>query len=267
MTAGSVTITWLRQAGFLLEGPSGAVLIDAFLSDIPGMLVPPAVAPEDLVGVDVVLATHEHGDHLDLPAWTRIGAASSDPVFVVPEPLRPMVEGGGISGERIIGARVGTPIAIGDITIEPVPACHGIDVADAYTFGFERSAGLHRYVGYVVHIEGVSVYHAGDTILYPGMEGLLSAMKIDVALLPINGRDHYREQSNVVGNLHPREAAQLAAAIDASLVIPMHYDTAPGNTESPAIFVDYLRRQHPKVSTLLPGNGASFTYSPPPTRR
>ena len=45
---GSVAITWLRQAGFVLEGPAATVAIDPFLTDIDGQLVPPAVQPEAL---------------------------------------------------------------------------------------------------------------------------------------------------------------------------------------------------------------------------
>ena len=66
----------------------------------------------------------------------------------------------------------------------------------------------------------------------------------------------------MVGNLTPREAADLAAAIGVDLVIPMHYDTVPGNTESPGIFIDYLRRIHPRVSAYLPGEAARFRYVP-----
>ncbi len=50
------------------------------------------------------------------------------------------------------------------------------------------------------------VYHAGDTIAYDDMVERLRALRVDVALLPINGRDHFREAQDVVGNLTPREA-------------------------------------------------------------
>ena len=52
--------------------------------------------------------------------------------------------------------------------IEPVPACHGVEVADAYNFGEQLSDGLVRYLGYVCELGGVRVYHAGDCIPYPG---------------------------------------------------------------------------------------------------
>jgi L-ascorbate metabolism protein UlaG (beta-lactamase superfamily) len=61
----------------------------------------------------------------------------------------------------------------------------------------------------------------------------LRQWKIDVALLPINGR---RPERRVAGNLWGREAANLANAIGASTVIPCHYDMFEFNTENPEEF-------------------------------
>jgi len=261
-----VTITWLRQAGFLVEGRAGAVLFDAFLTDLPGMLVPPGATPEEVSWVTAVLASHEHADHLDGRAFGRIAAASEVPVFIVPRPLCAMAIEAGVPKARVIGAQPGSVIKLGALRIHPVPARHGIHMDDAYTFGHELSDGDYRYLGYVVELDGVRIYHAGDTIAYDGMVERLRALNVDVALLPINGRDHFRERDDVVGNLTPREAADLAAAIGVDLVIPMHYDTVPGNTESPGIFIDYLRRTHPRVSAHVPGESARFVYVRPDAR-
>lgn len=260
--APGVTLTWLRQAGFLVEGTSGSVVFDPFLTELPDMLVPPARTPEDLAHVQVIMGSHEHADHIDGPAFARIAALSEVPRFVVPSPVVDLTIEAGVPAERVIGARPGEVIRVGSVTIHPVPARHGIHMTDAYDFGHALSGGSFRYLGYVAELDGVRVYHAGDTIAYDDMVERLRALRVDVALLPINGRDHFREAQDVVGNLTPREAADLAAAIGVDLVIPMHYETVPGNTESPGIFVDYLRRTYPTVSTFLPGHGASFRYAP-----
>jgi L-ascorbate metabolism protein UlaG (beta-lactamase superfamily) len=257
-----VAITWLRPAGFLIESAAGSVLFDPFLTDLPGMLVPPAMTPEEVAGVTVVLGSHEHADHIDGPAFARMAAASTMPRFVVPRPVVDLTVAAGVPRERVIGARPGATIEVEAVRIHPVPARHGVHVADAYDFGQAMSAGEHRYLGYVVEIGGIHIYHAGDTIAYEGMVERLRTLRVDLALLPINGRDHFREALDVVGNLTPREAADLAAAIGVDVVVPMHYETVPGNTEAPGIFVDYLRRTHPAVSTHLPGHGATFWYVP-----
>lgn len=261
---GDVVEVWtLRQAGFLVRGATGAVIFDAWLTGVPRMLVPPAATPEEVAWVDVVLASHEHGDHLDGRTFGRIAAASQAPVFVVPRPIRDVAIDAGIAEERVYGASPDEPIAIGAITIHPVPACHGVEPDDAYDFGEARSAGSVRYLGYVVDIDGVRLYHAGDTIAYPGMAERVSALRPDVAFLPINGRDVLREQAGIVGNLTETEAATLAAQIGVSTVVPMHYDVVPGNTGSAATFVAAMARVGPSVTVVLPGVGARFHVGRP----
>ena len=93
--------------------------------------------------------------------------------------------------------------------------------------------GRHQFVGYVVEVGPWTIYHSGDTIPYDGMEENLRQWRIDVALLPINGR---RPERRVAGNLWGREAANLAKAISARTVIPCHYDMFEFNTESPEEF-------------------------------
>jgi L-ascorbate metabolism protein UlaG (beta-lactamase superfamily) len=79
-----------------------------------------------------------------------------------------------------------------------------------------------------------TLYHSGDTVCYPGMTEALGHWPIDIALLPINGRDPAR---GVAGNLSGPEAVQLAQDIGAGLVVPCHYDMFEFNTVSPAEFI------------------------------
>jgi L-ascorbate metabolism protein UlaG (beta-lactamase superfamily) len=62
----------------------------------------------------------------------------------------------------------------------------------------------------------------------------LRRFKIDIALLPINGRAPERR---VAGNLNDFEAAHLAHDIGAQLVIPCHYEMFEFNTASPDAFI------------------------------
>jgi L-ascorbate 6-phosphate lactonase len=263
---GSVAITWLRQAGFLIEGPSAAIAIDPFLTTLDGMLVPPFLRPEELGWLDAVLATHEHADHLDLPAWTRLADASARPVFVVAEPLRSLVTDAGIEHGRVIGAQPRHPLELDGVRITPVPALHGVEVADAYDHGRERSGGLDRYLGYVVDFDGVRVYHAGDTLVYDDMAERLRGLDVHVALLPINGRDAEREGRGIVGNMDAAEAAALSVAIGVDLVIPMHYETVPGNIAPVGAFVDEVRRLSIAPSVLVPAHRARTMYTAPTAR-
>jgi L-ascorbate metabolism protein UlaG (beta-lactamase superfamily) len=99
--------------------------------------------------------------------------------------------------------------------------------------------GRCRFLGYVVQFGPWSLYHSGDTVRYDGMIGFLSNWKLEVALLPINGRDPAR---GVAGNLDGPQAAVLGKAIGARLVIPCHYEMFEFNTASPEAFIETAQR-------------------------
>ena len=92
-----------------------------------------------------------------------------------------------------------------------MPARHGVNVPTPTPSANSCPNGLVRYLGYVVELGGVRVYHAGDCIPYAGQAERLRALRPHLALLPINGRDFFREpEHNIVGNMDFREAARLA---------------------------------------------------------
>jgi L-ascorbate metabolism protein UlaG (beta-lactamase superfamily) len=239
----------LAQAGFVLRTPRAALVIDAFLSPRADRLVPPSVAPSDLVGTDAFLATHEHRDHLDRAALPALAATSPGARFIVPAPIVDLVREL-VAGDRVEGAMVDHEIVVGDARITPVPACHGVHVADAYTFGQELSGGLHRYLGFVVELGGVRVYHAGDTIRFAGMAERLADLRVDLALLPINGRTAEREARAIVGNMDHVAAADLAVEAGVPALIPMHHDTIAGNTGDIAALREYVGAHHPGLRII-----------------
>ena len=81
---GSLTVWWLGQTGFVVKSQGGTlIVIDPYLSNSAkaigeplglnlDRLVPPPLAPRDLVGVDLYAMTHSHGDHLDPRRWPAI---------------------------------------------------------------------------------------------------------------------------------------------------------------------------------------------------
>jgi L-ascorbate metabolism protein UlaG (beta-lactamase superfamily) len=138
---------------------------------------------------------------------------------------------------------------------------HGVTMEDAYGFGEAMSGGLVRFLGFVVDAGDVRLYHAGDTIHYEGMEAMLRQLEIDVAMLPINGRDPEREARGIVGNLSEREAAWLAASIEAGVLVPIHHDLFAGNRGYPSHLVHSVERDHPGVSVLVPVRDEPFVWS------
>jgi L-ascorbate 6-phosphate lactonase len=258
--AGTVEVTWLGQSGFLLRFPSANVLVDPFLSDRGERLVP-APALESLGSIDIVAATHEHWDHLDLPAIVSLLELHPRMLVVVPLPVVDQVLDAGIASERIRGVQPDDVVVHRELRISSVPARHGVHVSDAYNFGTALSDGKVRYLGYVLSEEGVVVYHAGDTLLYDDQASRLAGHGVQLALLPINGRDAEREAADIVGNLSPDEAATLVAQANIPAVVPMHYDMFAGNAGNPGELVTAVAREAPDTAVLVPAHQERLVFA------
>lgn len=246
----SVVLSWLGQSSVALRLAGTTVLIDPFLSPHPDRLVPPPFAATEAHGVDVLLITHDHLDHLDERALPAIAAASPNAVILVPDEIVERVTELGVERARVRGLPSDGRAEIGAVRVDAVPACHGEGIGDAYRLG--------PFLGYVVSASGVRVYHAGDTIVFDGLVERLQEIGVDLALLPINGRDAERESQGIVGNMDEREAAQLARDIEADAVVPLHWDMFAGNPGDPAAFVAAAR-----TTVIVPQRLRPFVYTAP----
>ena len=145
---------WLGQAGFRLRDPNGGpvVFVDPFLTRRDDRTWQAPLDPTELATADFVLASHEHTDHLDRPALAAAAAApNSRFTLVVPRPIvDDALRTTGLPHARIISAQPDELIEHQGVRIYPVPARHGVDVADSYNFGEQLSNGQVRYLGFVV---------------------------------------------------------------------------------------------------------------------
>ena len=235
-----VSLWWLGQSGFLVHYDGVCIAIDPYLSDslthkyaatakphvrVTARVVDPAL----LAMVGLVTSSHNHTDHLD--AETIGPMRHANPALAVLCSAANVDFAQQRLGMVPTGLLSGMPYTHGPFVIHAVPAAHNLREQD--------DAGHERYIGIVVAVGGVTIYHSGDTLRYEGMAELLRQWVIDVALLPINGNDPAR---GVAGNLDGAEASQLAHDIGARLVVPCHYDMFAFNTASPAVFVDTARQ-------------------------
>ncbi len=240
-----LTLWWLGQSGFLVHFRGEFLLFDPYLSDSltrkyattdkPHVrLTARVVDPSRLDFVDVVTSTHNHTDHLDADTLLPLFAAAPHARLVVPAANVDFVTQrlGAAHRARLAPLADGERATFGAFTFEAVPAAHEA-LAPEFA-GFVVTAGPHR------------VYHSGDTVIFPGMEGRLRPLCVTLALLPINGRAPERRVS---GNLDGPEAARLAHAIGARWVVPCHYEMFAFNTASPDAFVAECQRlgQHHAV--------------------
>ena len=219
----TVVLTWLGQAGFLVETGGARLLVDPFFSEREERTFPPP--PIDVFGarIDHVLVTHEHLDHLDPDSLRGVATRSPGVGVVAPEPLRDQVADLPFEGVRP-GDRLDLP---GGAALRVVRAVHALHPADGYSEGGDPP----RFVGYVIEAGGVAIYHAGDTIADDRVLAGLDGVRVDVALLPVNGRSFFRERRDLAGNLDARDAVALAAHCGASILVPIHWDLFVGNTE------------------------------------
>lgn len=260
----SIAMWWLGQASIVLRGAGMTIYIDPFFSAYPDRLVPPPFAPASAPPANIILCTHEHVDHFDPQTLPGMAQASPDARFLVPLHLVEQTVALGISAGRVVGIQVGEQLHLGAMTVLAVPASHGLKAPPAnYGFDFIEREGekLYRYLGYIVEIAGVRVYHAGDTVVYDGMVEQLRQQEIDIAFLPINGRSYFREQKDIVGNMDEREAADLAAAAGVKLLVPIHYEMFAANQGRPGVLVDYVHTHHAGLSCLVPASGRRFTFT------
>lgn len=248
-----VAVWSLGQVGVILKADGRVLYVDPYLSEHEGRCFAPPLKPEQVTNADFVFITHEHMDHFDPFTLKGVATASPHARFVAPfccrEPLRKL----GVAEGRIIQARTDEWATADGLRFQPIPSAH---------YAMERDRqGNARYLGYLLQINGVTIYHAGDTIYYPGLLERLTAQPIDLAFLPINGRSWKREQMDIIGNLTSQEAADLAAAIRADMVIPTHWDLFAANTENFARFADHLYANYRSQKFHVLHVGEKFLYS------
>lgn len=211
------------------------------------------LSSEQMDFVDYVFITHNHGDHLEIATIKGILKCNSKAKFIVPAPVINVLLNIGVDEGRIIPAHTYRTQNIGEIVLTSIPAAH-------YEIKKDEN-GDADMLSYIMKFGDVCVYHAGDTIVYPGMIDELKKHSIDIAMVPINGRDYSREGRNLIGNINFREAADLCRDIAADLLVPMHYDLYNHNTENPAFMVDYLFRVHKGMKYHLFQPGERFIYT------
>ena len=255
-----LNLWWLGQSGFLIQWQGHHLLLDPYLSDsltkkYEGTDKPHVrmservIAPERLGFVNVVTSSHNHTDHLDgetlIPLWQanpdlRVLVSRANLSFasqrlqVSPDKLTP------ISADR-------EAVRIDPFSFHAIPSAHESLEQD--------ENGDHKYIGLIVQAGKWTIYHSGDCIPYDSLAERLKMWNIDIALLPINGRDPAR---GVAGNFTAEEAAQLGRDSHAGLVIPCHYEMFEFNTVSPEQFIEAAERIRQNFKLLKCGERFSL---------
>lgn len=251
---------WLGQSGFLLLWKGKKILIDPYLSDSLTKkyaetskqhirMSERVVDPNLLKDILIVTSSHNHTDHLD--GETLIPILNKNPgiTFIIPEANRKFVSERVQTKENFaVGLNDAEKIMIDEFTFQGIPAKHNEIERD--------EKGRCKFMGFIISFNRWNIYHSGDTLWFDEMIDLLKPFNIDVALLPINGNEPAR---NVAGNLNAREAAVLAKAIQAKMVIPCHYNMFTFNTADVSGFATEAKKINQPYYILK--NGGHFSSS------
>ncbi|KAA9008656.1 MBL fold metallo-hydrolase [Paenibacillus spiritus] len=253
---GCLAVWFLGQESVVAKGDGLTIYIDPYVSEDPDRTFPPPLEAERVTDADLVLITHEHSDHLDRKAIPVIARNNPEARFLAPSCCRKELLELGVNPDRLEAAVPDAWAGYGPkLRIHPLAAAH-----ESLEYSED---GLPRYVGYILELNGVTLYHAGDTVLFPELVEKVGAHRIDLAMLPINGRDYFRNSRDIVGNMNYREAAEFAAVSGFDTMVPLHYDLYAGNAENPGYFVDYMYKHYPENKLHVMARGERFVYVSP----
>ena len=188
-----IKVHWLGHDGFVLQG-SRTLILDPFKA-------------KGMYKAEVLLISHEHHDHLSPEDIGRF--SDTNTVIVAPRICESSL--GQFAQEKVF-VEPGSKVDVKGVKVEAVPA---------YNLNKYRSPGVVFHpradgkVGYVVTLDGVRFYHAGDSDATPEMK----ALDVDVAFLPVSG----------TYVMTAEEAADAAKAMKVKVAIPMHYASIVGS--------------------------------------
>lgn len=225
-------LIYYGHSAFEVNVSGKKILIDPWLSN---PLSP--VKPESVTGVDYILITHDHDDHLGdtFELLKKNPKAKVVSTFEIANFVAEKVN----DESRAIGGNMGGPMVVDDkIKVALVPANH------TSTHGSP--------VGVVIITEDGTLYHAGDTGITAEMGLIGEVYKPDIAMLPIGG--HFTMDHN--------EAAKAVELLKPKVAVPMHYGTFPMLYGSPEEFSRIVtsRGLPTKVVILRPGERFEFKF-------
>ena len=196
-------IFWLGHDGFRIEATK-TIYVDPYqISSGPK--------------ADLILITHEHFDHCSPEDVAKI--QQSETVIVTEKDSAKKLSG----DVRVVAP--GESVKVDDVTVEAVPS---------YNTDKDFHPKKNAWLGFIVEVDGVRIYHAGDADFIPEMKDF----NVDIALLPVSGT--YVMTAD--------QAVEAALAIQPKLAIPMHYGAIVGDEEDALNFKKALEG---KVEVLI----------------
>ena len=215
-------LTWLGHASFLLRQNGLTIVTDPYLSDYaspipplgPKRFVPPALRAQQLPPIDLLLLSHNHYDHLDIPSLEHLPLAP-DAKAIVPLGLTSYVNERGFS--QVFEVDWHDRIDLGGLTVTALPAIHmskrGL---------FDRNRTL--WTGYGLRSSERHLYFSGDTAFGPVFKEMAKDLDaFDVGLVPIGAY----EPRLLMRQVHttPEEGVKIGQDLGIKRLVGMHWGT------------------------------------------
>jgi L-ascorbate metabolism protein UlaG (beta-lactamase superfamily) len=202
MKIGETEIEFLGHSGFLIVSQGKRIAIDPYnISD-------------GVDKVDLILITHSHYDHCSIKDIIKLSKKGT--VIVIPPDVQSKITK--VEDVEMQIVEVGDELEFGNVKIEAL---------NSYNVNKEFHPKREGWLGFLVKLNGVIIYHAGDSDKIPEMRKLTGYGKHGnefVALLPVSGK--------IV--MDAEEASEVASLISPDLVIPMHYGAGVAGTREDA---------------------------------
>jgi L-ascorbate metabolism protein UlaG (beta-lactamase superfamily) len=209
MEIGDIELKWLGHAGFLIA-PKGVPSSEGKNSKI--IYIDPYQIAEGSEKADLILITHSHYDHCSVEDLMKIVQPGTR--ILVPADCQSKILKFDVP-VKIEIVEPGQEFNFPEIKVSTLPA---------YNIDKPFHSKDEGWVGYLVKMKNVLIYHAGDTDNIPEMQKLTGYKQSGVefvALLPVGGRF----------TMTAEEAVEAAGVIQPSLAIPMHYGVVSGTEE------------------------------------
>ena len=192
----TIKINYIGHSAFFIKSKNSGVLIDPFLTGNPK-----AVCNFKKEDITHIFVTHGHGDHLGdaIP----ISKATKAPVCAIFELANYCLQKGAVASGVNIGGKLEFPFG----SARFLPAFHSSSTPDGVYAGMPAAV--------LLDVDGVKVYHAGDTCLNSEMKTVGEVYKPDIALLPVGS----------CYTMDVDDAVIAAKWLGVKRVIPMHYNT------------------------------------------
>jgi L-ascorbate metabolism protein UlaG (beta-lactamase superfamily) len=203
MEIGGIKIAYLGHSGFLIHNEKKIAIDPYNISEVAGA-----------EKVDLILVTHSHYDHCSIKDIQKL--AKKGTIVVVPADAQSKITR--VEGVEMQIIEVGDELTFGDVKVVAVPA---------YNVDKEFHPKSEGWMGFIVKMGDVIVYHAGDSDKIPEMSKLSGYGKEGnkfVAMLPISG----------TYVMTAEEAAEVASLISPTVAIPMHYGAGVAGTAEDA---------------------------------